>query len=45
MQIDHVAIWCKELDLLQEFYETHFALRSSAKYVNVDKEFESYSHL
>lgn len=42
MRIEHVAIWCKDLEILRAFYETHFAARSNEKYVNEATGFESY---
>jgi lactoylglutathione lyase len=42
MKIEHVAIWTIHLDELKEFYETYFAAKSSTKYVNERKQFESY---
>lgn len=42
MRIEHVAIWCKDLELMRKFYETHFSAISSDKYVNENTGFESY---
>lgn len=42
MRIEHVAIWCRELEILRAFYETHFGARSNEKYVNEATGFESY---
>ena len=42
MRIEHVAIWCKDLELLREFHETYFNAESSTKYQNKAKGFESY---
>ena len=42
MQIEHVAIWTRNLERLRQFYETYFQARSGAKYVNTGKQFESY---
>ena len=42
MRIDHVAIWCKDLEALRQFYETYFGARPNRKYVNEAKGFESY---
>jgi len=42
VRIEHVAIWCEDLELLREFYETYFSADSSNKYVNMDKGLESY---
>ncbi len=42
MRIEHVALWCWDLEIVRAFYETHFAARSNEKYVNEATEFESY---
>lgn len=42
MQIEHVAIWTKDLERLKAFYEQYFEARASGKYHNPVKQFESY---
>jgi lactoylglutathione lyase len=42
MRIEHIAIWTHDLERLRSFYETYFAGRANAKYVNPRKQFESY---
>jgi lactoylglutathione lyase len=42
MHIEHVAIWTHDLERLKAFYETYFDGRAKAKYVNAEKQFESY---
>jgi len=42
VRIEHVAIWCRDLEILRAFYETHFAARSNEKYVNEATGFESF---
>ncbi|MEE6450839.1 VOC family protein [Gottfriedia acidiceleris] len=42
MKIEHVAIWVKDLEGMREFYETFFHCKSSNKYHNSEKKFESY---
>lgn len=42
MRIDHVALWTCRLEELRDFYVRYFGARSSAKYVNPAKGFESY---
>ena len=42
MKIEHVAIWCRDLEGLRQFYETYFDARSNPKYANETKGFESY---
>ncbi len=42
MQIEHVAIWTRDLERLKTFYVTYFGATAGEKYVNSEKEFESY---
>jgi lactoylglutathione lyase len=42
MHIEHVALWTRNLEKLKAFYETYFGAQSGAKYVNTEKQFESY---
>ena len=42
MRIDHVALWCKDLEAMKVFYETYFKARSNEKYTNHTKGFSSY---
>jgi len=42
VKIEHVAIWCKDIEALREFYVTYFGARSDRKYVNEKKGFASY---
>lgn len=42
MSIEHVAIWCRDLEILRAFYETYFGTRSNEKYINETTGFESY---
>jgi lactoylglutathione lyase len=42
MILEHVAIWTRQLELLREFYITHFNGVSNEKYINSSKGFESY---
>ena len=42
MQIEHLALWCRDLEKMRIFYETYFGAVSNEKYVNVKKRFESY---
>ena len=42
MHIEHVAIWTKNLDSLKTFYQEYFQARAGEKYVNRQKDFESY---
>jgi lactoylglutathione lyase len=42
MKLEHIAIWTKELERLKEYYEKYFDGISNAKYLNPQKNFESY---
>ena len=42
MHIEHIALWTHDLERLKSFYETYFEAQASAKYVNAEKQFESY---
>lgn len=42
MQIDHIAIWVKNLEAMKNFYMKYFNVKSSKKYENFKKGFSSY---
>jgi len=42
MKIEHIAIWCKDLENMRSFYQVYFNARSNQKYTNAEKGFESY---
>ena len=42
MNIEHIAVWTKNLEQLKAFYEKYFQARASGKYINAPKQFESY---
>jgi lactoylglutathione lyase len=42
MKIDHVAIWCKNLETMRAYYTRHFGCKCNTKYANKEKGFESY---
>lgn len=42
MQIDHVAIWVKDLEVMKDFYECYFNGEAGNKYRNESKDYESY---
>jgi lactoylglutathione lyase len=42
MNIEHVAIWAKDIEKLRSFYIKYFNAESNDKYVNTRKSFESY---
>ena len=42
MEIEHLAIWVNDIELVKEFYVKYFGMRCNDKYVNPKKQFESY---
>ena len=42
MNIEHVAIWTRDLEALRAFYVKYFDAQSTAKYSNPSKEYTSY---
>ena len=42
MKIDHIAIWCEDIELLRHFYITYFDFTSNDKYFNPTKIYTSY---
>jgi lactoylglutathione lyase len=42
MHIEHIAIWTHDLERLKIFYVTYFGGKADGKYVNAEKQFESY---
>lgn len=42
MKIDHLAIWCDDIELMRNFYVTYFGCISNDKYHNETKNFSSY---
>ncbi len=42
MKIEHVALWCKDLEEMREFYEMYFLASSNELYTNETKGFSSY---
>ena len=42
MRIEHIAIWCRDLEGLRDFYETYFGARLNKKYANEATGFKSY---
>jgi lactoylglutathione lyase len=42
MKIDHIALWTNNLERLRSFYEKYFDAKASPKYINHNKQFESY---
>ena len=41
MYIEHVAIWCQDLERMRDFYQHYFAGQANTKYTNV-RGFSSY---
>src|SRR5258707_1568615 len=42
MRIEHLAMWVKDLEKQKAFYEKYFQARESEKYINHQKNFQSY---
>jgi len=42
MKIDHIAIWCDDLEKMRTFYETYFGCTSNCLYHNPKKGYKSY---
>jgi lactoylglutathione lyase len=42
MTLEHVAIWTDNLERLKEYYIKYFQAVSNNKYMNTNKDFESY---
>ncbi|MEM9775398.1 MAG: glyoxalase, partial [Chloroflexota bacterium] len=39
MNIEHIAVWAKDIETLKSFYKTYFDAVSNDKYVNTRKGF------
>lgn len=42
VNIEHIGIWTKDLEMMRAFYMNFFGLQSNEKYVNPSKGFSSY---
>lgn len=42
MHIEHIAIWTTNLERLKQFYVMYFNVKAGNKYINPNKNFESY---
>ena len=42
VRIEHVALWCIDLETLLEFYVRHFGASAGPRYRNAQRGFESY---
>ena len=42
MRIDHLAIWCDDIEVMHTFYTTYFNCVSNNRYHNPSKQYSSY---
>lgn len=42
MKIEHIAVWCHNLEEMRHFYMSYFHMNSNEKYTNPNKGFSSY---
>lgn len=42
MKIEHIALWCQDIEKMKDFYECYFKAQSNDKYCNQQKGFSSY---
>lgn len=42
MRIEHIAVWCKDIETMKDFYESYFLAEAGDLYVNEAKGFSSY---
>jgi len=42
MKIDHLAIWCDNIEVMRSFYTKYFECKSNEQYYNPTKKFTSY---
>lgn len=42
MRIEHLALWCSDIEGLRTFYEKYFSAKAGEKYTNPTKGFQSY---
>lgn len=42
MKIEHLAIWVRDLEGMRKFYQRYFSAKAGKKYVNLNKNFQSY---
>jgi lactoylglutathione lyase len=42
MHINHLALWCTDIERTRAFYERYFGAVANSKYTNALKQFESY---
>ena len=42
MNIEHLAVWVEDLELMKKFYQTYFNMVSGEKYTNEKKNYTAY---
>lgn len=42
MRIEHIAIWCRDIEKMKAFYLRYFKATSNDQYTNTTKQFQSY---
>lgn len=42
MKIDHIAVWTLQLEMLKDYYVKYFNGTPNEKYINSEKQYESY---
>lgn len=42
MKIEHIAIWCRDLETMRSFYVQYFNAVSNDLYINEKKQYQSY---
>jgi len=42
MNVEHIAVWVKDLEVIKDFYIRYFGMSCNDKYVNSKKEYSSY---
>ncbi|MFP3595332.1 VOC family protein [Chryseobacterium sp. SIMBA_029] len=42
MKFEHMALWCRNLEVMRSFYMKYFAMNSNEKYENHAKKYASY---
>lgn len=42
MKIEHMALWCRDIERTRAFYETWFGAQANTRYENARKGFSSY---
>ncbi len=42
MKINHIAIWCKNIEEMRDFYETYLLAEASQLFISEDEQLQSY---